>query len=109
MADQVLGGAGNYLLDDRNRYAAAKKTVEALPVYGDDTDGLVEAVSKSFSLIDEGGEPEDDSPLALEVGQYSGWVHERFVRRHFADIADSFTDRSWRARSSRRLRTLFRP
>lgn len=92
MASELLDGSGSYLKLEGDRYAAAKAAVARLPQCGDDTDRLVDAVSKSFALIDAGGDSFDQSDEAQEIAVATTWIHERFVREYFQSRSREFSE-----------------
>ena len=90
MASEVLDGSGTYLTMDRHKYRAAKSAVNALPEFDADTNRLIDAVRRSFTLIDQKRGAWEDSPEVQDVVAESTWIHERFVRQYFIRHAEQF-------------------
>lgn len=90
-AYEELNGSGAFLTVDQQRFHDAQTAVNALPAFDDDSNRLIAVVKSAFKLMDEKRGSWEDAPDVNEVVAASTWIHERFVRRYFIEIADAFT------------------
>jgi hypothetical protein len=78
--DQI-DGSGNYI---GQHIPACRAALLRLIPYDDDAEKLMRTVGLALNLVANG------APVTEELGDLSGWVHEKYVKGYFREIAREF-------------------